>query len=182
MKTVHFDIDTQIDFMFPAGALYVPGAEKLLPGIEQLNRYAVEHGIPLVSTMCAHSEDDEEFKTWPAHCVVGTTGQQKPASTQVGQIILEKQKLDLFTSPELEPLLAKLAADHYVVYGVVTEYCVKCAAMGLLKHGQVTLITDAIQTLNPKDAEAMIQEFTSQGGALQTIQSYCLEGAAPGRG
>jgi len=26
MKTVYFDIDTQIDFLFPAGSLYVPGA------------------------------------------------------------------------------------------------------------------------------------------------------------
>ena len=25
-----FDIDTQIDFLFPAGSLYVPGAERLL--------------------------------------------------------------------------------------------------------------------------------------------------------
>ena len=31
MKTVFFDIDTQIDFVYPAGALYVPGAEHILP-------------------------------------------------------------------------------------------------------------------------------------------------------
>ena len=30
MKTVFFDIDTQIDFVFPAGALYAPGAESIL--------------------------------------------------------------------------------------------------------------------------------------------------------
>src|SRR5438874_6511580 len=145
MKTVYFDIDTQIDFIFPAGALYVPGAERILPAIEQLNRYAVTHGIPVVSTTCSHAEDDDEFKQWPAHCVAGTTGQLKPASTLVGktavvpnrqvevdpggaqQIILEKQQLDLFTNPNLHRLLEVLQADHYVVYGVVTEYCVKCA-------------------------------------------------------
>ena len=33
MKTVFFDIDTQIDFLYPAGALYVPGAERILPEI-----------------------------------------------------------------------------------------------------------------------------------------------------
>ena len=31
MTTVFFDIDTQIDFMYPAGALYVPGAERIVP-------------------------------------------------------------------------------------------------------------------------------------------------------
>ena len=40
MKTVFVDVDTQIDFLFPAGALYVPGAEALVPKIAALNRYA----------------------------------------------------------------------------------------------------------------------------------------------
>ena len=27
MKTVYVDVDTQLDFLYPAGALYVPGAD-----------------------------------------------------------------------------------------------------------------------------------------------------------
>ena len=201
MTTVFFDIDTQIDFMFPAGALYVPGAERLLPANERLNRYAVEHGFPLISSMDAHSENDPEFKTWPAHCVVGTTGQLKPASTMVGktavvpnspadiniagarQIILEKAKLDLFTNPNIQHLLDKLQAARYVIYGLVTEYCVKCAAMGLLATGKpVTLITDAIETLNRADSEAMMAEFTKRGGVLQSVQSCCQADGFPAAG
>ena len=49
-----FDIDTQIDFVVPGGALYGPGAERVIPAVAALNRYAGEHGIPLISTMCAH--------------------------------------------------------------------------------------------------------------------------------
>jgi nicotinamidase/pyrazinamidase len=198
MKTVFFDIDTQLDFMFPAGALYVPGAERILPAIERLNRFAVEHRIPLVSTTCAHSENDDEFKTWPAHCVVGTTGQLKPCSTLVGktavipnvagdveiagaqQIILEKSKLDLFTNPNIGQLLDRLRADHYVVYGVVTEYCVQCAAMGLLAAGKaVTLITDAIETLDRAASDAMLDAFTKQGGVVRSAQNYCQADGFP---
>jgi nicotinamidase-related amidase len=51
MKTVFFDVDTQIDFMYPAGALYAPGAEKILNKIADLNRYAAANGFPVVSTM-----------------------------------------------------------------------------------------------------------------------------------
>jgi hypothetical protein len=61
MKAVFFDIDTQIDFLFPAGSLYVPGGEQLLPALSRLNHYAAAHGIPVVSSMCAHAEDDPEF-------------------------------------------------------------------------------------------------------------------------
>src|ERR1700685_2510519 len=81
MKTVFFDIDTQVDFLYPAGALYVPGAEKIVEQIATLNRFAAAQGIPVISTMDAHAEDDPEFKAWPPHCVVGTAGQQKPAAT-----------------------------------------------------------------------------------------------------
>ena len=178
MKTVFFDIDTQIDFVYPAGALYVPGAERMLPTIAELNRHA-----PLViSTVDAHSEDDPEFKSFPHHCVVGTTGQQKPASTLldsratlpdapegVRQVILEKQKLDCFSNPHLRPLLAKLGAERYVVYGFVTEICVRCAAFGLLETGKrVELVTDAIKALDERAAQKMFSAFTAAGGVLTT--------------
>src|SRR5215510_6952206 len=167
MKTVFFDIDTQIDFMFPAGALYVPGAERLVPIIAQLNHSAEI----VVSTMCAHTGNDPEFRQWPPHCIVGTTGQLKPQSTlrASGQIILEKQQLDLFTNPNLPKLLQELSADEYVVYGVVTEYCVRLAALGLLETGKpVTLVTDAIQSLRAADGESTLQAFTAGGGKLAT--------------
>ena len=171
MKTVFFDIDTQIDFVYPAGALYVPGAERLLPNIAELNRRA-----PLViSTMDAHSEDDPEFKIYPHHCVVGTAGQQKPAVTlrEGGQqIIIEKQQLDCFSNPRLAPLIAELKPDRCVVYGVVTELCVRCAAFGLLKLcPRVELVTDAIKALNEQTARKMFDEFTAAGGFLTTAAS-----------
>src|SRR5579883_2163607 len=81
VKKAFFDIDTQIDFLFPAGALYAPGAERVIGPVARLNRFAAESGIPLVSSMCAHPENSEEFKVWPPHCVAGTFGQQKPAAT-----------------------------------------------------------------------------------------------------
>jgi nicotinamidase/pyrazinamidase len=177
MKTVFFDIDTQIDFVYPAGGLYVPGAEHILPVVGELNRRA-----PLViSTMDAHSEDDPEFQIFPPHCVLGTAGQHKPAVTlldqrvtvpapvtaDVRQLILEKQHLDCFTSPYLEPLLAELDANRYVVYGVVTEICVRHAVFGLLKSGKpVELVTDAVKALDEQKAREMFTAFTAAGGRL----------------
>lgn len=166
MKTVFVDVDTQIDFVYPAGALYVPGAEHILPVVGELNRCAPV----LISTMDAHTEDDPEFQMFPPHCVVGTTGQHKPAITLVdGQLIVEKQKLDCFSSPQLQPLLARLNADRYVVYGVVTEICVRHAAFGLLRTGKpVEIVTDAVKALDEHKASEMFREFTALGGRLTT--------------
>ncbi|MGA3074448.1 MAG: cysteine hydrolase [Bryobacteraceae bacterium] len=172
MKTVFVDVDTQIDFLFPAGALYVPGAARLLPAIARLNHFAAAQGIPLISTTDAHREDDPEFRQWPPHCVAGTTGQLKPAETLVGagQIVVEKQALDVFSNPDFPALLDSLGADRYVVYGVAAEYCVRCAITGLLATGkQVALVTDAIAAVNSEDGARALAEFTARGGSLTTL-------------
>ena len=192
MTTVFFDVDTQMDFLFPSGALYVPGAERITPAVIRLNRYAAERGIPVISDVDAHGEDDPEFRDWPPHCVAGAIGQQKPKETLLDkrvvvpstpadyaiegaqQIILEKQTLDCFTNPNLPGLLKRLDAGRYVVYGVVTEFCVRCAALGLLHTGgRVDLVTDAIRTLNEEDGRRTIEEFTASGGLLTTVEQVC---------
>ncbi|HEY3742670.1 MAG TPA: isochorismatase family protein [Bryobacteraceae bacterium] len=164
--TVFFDVDTQLDFVSPAGSLYVPGAEKRIPAIAALNRRAPR----LISTVDAHSEDDVEFKSWPPHCVLGTLGQRKPSDLLVPkQIIFEKVTTDAFLNPRLLPLLAELNADRYVVYGVVTEICVRFAALGLLATGKpVDIVTDAIEALSPEAAEAFFKEVTARGARLVT--------------
>ena len=165
--TVFFDVDTQLDFVNPSGSLYVPGAEKRIPAIAALNRRAPR----LVSTVDAHSENDVEFRTWPPHCILGTLGQRKPSETLVGsaQIIFEKTTTDAFLNPRLLPLLGELGADRYVVYGVVTEICVRFAALGLLATGKpVDVVTDAVELLSPEAASAFYTEFAARGGRLVT--------------
>lgn len=181
MQAVFVDVDTQVDFLYPAGALYVPGGERLVPAIARLNHFAAAHGIPLISTTDAHSEDDAEFRDWPPHCVVGTAGQLKPSETLVetGQVIIEKQALDVFTNPGFAALLERLQAGRYIVYGVATEYCVHRAAMGLLRTGTpVSLVTDAIAAVQHHDGERSINEFTAAGGTLTTISELGLASAA----
>jgi nicotinamidase/pyrazinamidase len=194
---VFFDIDTQLDFMLPAGALYGPGAERLIPAIARLNRYAGEHSIPLVSSTDAHPEDAREFREWPPHCVTGTFGQQKPWATLLSprvtipwistldlsaldpsakQIIIEKNDLDVFSNPNLPGLLDKLDATECYVYGVFIDYCVRCALMGLLRSGRrVFLVTDASARISNPAGDTAIRNFTAAGGSLVSMVD-----AAPG--
>ena len=192
MKTLFFDIDTQLDFLYPAGALYVPGAEHAVANIARLNHYAAVHAIPVISTTDAHPEDDPEFQQWPPHCIAGTTGQHKPEATLLArrivipnrevplaieraqQVIIEKQKLDSFTAPNFARVVELLDADRFVIYGVVTEVCVLFAARGLLKYGKpLTLVTDAVAGLTDAGSQAAIEEILAGGGALATANEIC---------
>ncbi len=195
MKTIFFDVDTQLDFLYPAGALAVPGAQDIIQALVELTGFAAANRIQVISTADAHAEDDAEFKTWKPHCVIDTTGQQKAAGTllerrlilstergaiqelrsrlvDASQIIVEKQKIDCFTNPNLRPLLDLLNADRYVVYGVVTELCVQCAAFGLLSLGaRVELVTDAIKSLSAPEEREAVRRFEAEGGRLTTLSA-----------
>jgi nicotinamidase/pyrazinamidase len=188
MRTVFVDVDTQLDFLFPTGALYVPGAERILPAVASLNRHAAARGIPLLSTLDAHAEDDPEFAAWPPHCVAGTLGQRKPAATllesrvvipnrdtsavleDARQYILEKQTIDVFETKTLRRVLDALRADRYVVYGVVTEICVLRAVRGLLAPDkQVVVVAGAIQALSADKAAQALGEIRSLGGSVEEL-------------
>jgi len=182
MTTVFVDVDSQLDFLYPAGALYVPRAERIVPAIAHLNRYAAQNRIPVISTTDAHFEDDPEFRVWPRHCVAGTLGQRKAESTLLDrrvtipnrdcelaiegaqQIIVEKQTVDVFAAPNLGRVVYRLPADRYVVYGVVTEICILYAVRGLHKLSKpVIVVTDAIETLKAEDSARALAEIRSLG-------------------
>ena len=178
MKTVFFDVDTQLDFISPCGALYVPGAEAIVPALARLTRFAADHAIPVISTLDTHQENDPEFPRYrfPAHCVEGTWGHAKIGATLGAprQRFIKKSGFDCFASAELSPALDELKAERYVVYGVVTEICVQCAAMGLLRTGaRVELVEDAVKELDEAKAQAFLVEFVGKGGVLTTVDRVC---------
>jgi nicotinamidase/pyrazinamidase len=190
-NTILWCVDAQKDFMLPGGKLYVPGAEKLLPNIRRLAD-AVRNGRAfLVSHGCFHIPDDPEFQTFPPHCIKGTPGADfvleavakdyVQVSNQAGsslpedflrkqQIILEKQTLDIFESRHADAMLERLDRDsEFIVFGVVTEYCVRFAAKGLLERGRkVSVVRDAIETLSAEAGKQTISELTTLGANFVT--------------
>lgn len=187
---IFWEVDTQSDFMLPGGKLYVPGAEKLLPNIRKLTDAARQGQVFLVSHGCYHTKDDPEFKTFPPHCIKGTAGaayvpealtekvftvpndstvKLPPDLTPYQQIHLEKQTLDIFESRHANELVKRLPAAEFVVFGVVTEYCVRFAAKGLLERGRrVSVVQDAIETLKTEDGERAIAELKTLGARFVT--------------
>jgi nicotinamidase/pyrazinamidase len=86
------------------------------------------------------------------------------------QIILEKQTLDIFESRHANALLGRLGrAAEFIVFGVVTEYCVRFAAKGLLERGRrVSVVADAIEALSPEAGQRTISELAALGATFVT--------------
>ena len=190
-NVVFWEVDAQADFMLPGGKLYVPGAEKLLPNIRRLTDAARQGRVFLVSHGCYHTKDDPEFAIFPPHCVEGTAGAKLVPEALTGkvvtvpnqaaaslpsdlspyqQILLEKQTLDIFESRHADELVKRLGPDvEFVVFGVVTEFCVRFAAKGLLERGRrVSVVQDAIESLNSEDGKRTVAELQALGARFIT--------------
>ncbi|HUI41185.1 MAG TPA: nicotinate phosphoribosyltransferase [Terriglobia bacterium] len=198
---VFLDVDTQIDFMSPGGALYVPGAEQLVPNLRRLMEYARSSGVPVISSADAHAPDDPSFAQWPPHCLVGTPGQRRIPETQghstlvvpnvpgafhaadwKEQVVLEIEKRDysVAANPNFNAVLALLGPCRFVVFGVATEYCVKESALALRRlRIPVDVVVDAIRALTEEGARAAIEEMVAAGVRLVTTQEVCSSALEP---
>jgi nicotinamidase/pyrazinamidase len=188
---IFWEVDAQADFMLPGGNLYVPGAEKLLPNLRRLTDAARQGQVFLVSHGCFHVPNDPEFEIFPPHCVKGTAGAElvpealteqvvrvpNSAATKLPedlfayqQILLEKQTLNIFESRHADELVERLGnRAEFVVFGVVTEYCVSFAAKGLLERKRrVAVVQDAIETLKQEDGQKTIAELARLGARMIT--------------
>src|ERR1022692_2867496 len=197
-KIVFWEVDTQVDFMLPGGKLYVPGAERLLPNIRTLTDAARQGRVLLVSHGCYHAKDDPEFNTFPPHCIKGTPGSAVVPEARTEKVLtvpnvltatlpqdlskyqqihLEKQMLDIFESRHAAELVKRLGNHtEFVVFGVVTEYCVRFAAMGLIERGRrVFVVQDAIETLKVEDGQRTVAELEALGATfITTAQALAL--------
>jgi len=84
MDTLFWDVDTQSDFMMPAGKLYVPGAEEIIETVSNVRRLALDNGFSMMADIDWHSADDPEIsqtpdfkETFPPHCMAGQPGSER---------------------------------------------------------------------------------------------------------
>src|SRR5436309_231218 len=131
-------------------------------------------GVVHVASADDHELTDDEIseqpdfeRTYPPHCLRGTRGARKIPETEQEdpvpitleriperylegrEFLLLKKNFDVFTNPNAERLLDRLAPDEIVVFGVATDVCDDAAIRGFLERGrQVAFVEDAARGLD----------------------------------
>jgi nicotinamidase/pyrazinamidase len=132
-------------------------------------------------------------ETFPEHCMRGTAGQLKIEETALrnplviepepqdpvalaarvrahdGDILFHKHWFDVFTNPNLLPVLDALAPERIVLYGVALDVCDKYAMEGLLRLRPgiaLTLVTDAVRAIDPAAGTALLEDWRRRGVRL----------------
>jgi len=189
--------------MLAGGKLYVPGAEKRIANMRRLVDVARAGKVFLISSADQHAPNDPEFARFPPHCVKGTSGAEilaelkatkimsipndknfsaLPNLNEFQQVVLEKQTLDVFDNPNTERLLGQFSGNQeFAVFGVVTEFCVRLAAKGLLDLGRrVVIVADAIETLDANEGRRTLDELATRGARLITTgEALALANSSP---
>ncbi len=134
-------------------------------------------------------------ETFPDHCMRDTPGQRKIAETTLrdplviepepqdpaalaarvrahrGDLLFHKHWFDVFTNPNLLPALDALAPERIVLYGVALDVCDRYAVEGLLRerpHIPLSVVTDAVRTIDSKTGETLLGEWRRHGVRLVT--------------
>jgi nicotinamidase/pyrazinamidase len=189
-----WDVDTQVDFMFPDGKLYVLHAEETVPAMARLVEAAREAGIVHVASADDHELTDAEISeepdyrtTYPPHCLRGTRGARKIPETEQQdpvpitferlperyfagrEFLLLKKSFDVFTNPNTEPLLDWLDPDEIVVFGVATDVCDDAAIRAFLARGRkVRFVEDAAKGLDEGRVAACTAAWREAGVEFTT--------------
>ena len=199
MTSVFWDVDTQVDFMRPDGRLYVDGAETIVANLAALTDFAHGNGIRIVGSSDNHDPTDDELSgipdfvdTFPPHCLRGTEGQARIPETvlrdvlvvepedtpadvvrlienHAGDILFHKHYFDVFTNPNVSPVVEGLGVDEVVLYGVALDVCNRYAVEGLLsRHPGValTVVTDAVRAIKEDGRNALLGDWQRRGVAL----------------
>ena len=193
---VFWDVDTQVDFIHPHGKLYVNGAETIVPKLAVLTDFAHLSGIRIVGSSDNHELTDDELSespdfadTFPPHCLRGTPGQARIPETTLhdvfivepedeiadvvarldshpGDILLHKRYFDVFTNPNVAPVVDALGIDEVVLYGVALDVCNRYAVEGLLQrfpNVAVTVVTDAVRAIDEDARGSLLKEWQRRG-------------------
>ncbi len=165
------------DFAHRKGIRIVASADDHVPGHPELS------GTP------------DFLTTFPDHCMRGTPGQRKIAATRLrnplvfepvkqdpravaaqvrahgGAILFHKYTFDVFTNPNVLPVVDALAPSRIVLYGVALDVCNRYAVEGLLHHRPdipLTLVTDAVRAIHPDTGAALLEKWERRGVAMAT--------------
>ena len=153
--------------------------------------------------------DEPDFReTFPPHCMRGTPGQAKIPETMLrrplviepdlqdptalrrrvrvhdGDLLFHKHWFDVFTNPNVEPVLAELDPSHIVLYGVALDVCNRYAIEGLLTRRpgtRLTAVTDAMKPIDAAAGDRLLAAWTARGVTLKTTDQIpaLLDGPGP---
>lgn len=171
-------IDMLNDFVKENGSLIVPKAKSLIPNQKKLLDAFNRRNMRVLHLVDNHQPDDDEFKQWPPHAVIGTWGSQiidelKPDSK--GQVV-PKRRYSGFFGTDLDLRLREKKIESVLLVGVLTDICVMYTAADALSRGyKVGVISDGTASSSDENHEFALKHMKEVLGATILTSKEAVE-------
>lgn len=142
------------------------------------------------------TDNPDWVTTFPPHCMRGTDGQRKIDATTLrspllfqpvpldqddvrlavrehrGDFLLNKPGTDVFRwNPNAATVLATLAPERVIVYGVATDFCTRAAVEGIARlrpEATLMVVEDAIRGINEDTSAMLVSDWRARGYNVTT--------------
>lgn len=156
-------IDMLEDFLRPSGALTVGrNADLVIAGTVEVLARARERQQPVIYVCDRHRPDDEEFKVYPPHCLIGSKGAEivHELAPLPGEAVVSKRRYSGFFATDLDLLLRERGVRSLTLAGVCTDICILFTAADARMRGyQVSVPTRAVGSFDAHGHQEALRQL-----------------------
>ena len=148
------------------GALADKNINKVTPNIIKLIEKAKDKNYHIVAFKDCHSLLDSEFKTYPVHCLKGTSESELIDELKVYENemqLIEKNTTNGFITKDFQNIVKNIKIDNVYVSGCCTDICVQDFVTSYLKYikennlkTKIYVVDDACYTFNNENHNASL--------------------------
>lgn len=176
-RTAVLIVDMLRDFCDPAGAMPLPDSDALYPVQNAIVRAARDKGAMIGWVVDAHRPGlrrDREFLKRAPHCIEGTPGVEimPELDRQAGDFTFLKRRFSAFFGTDLDLTLRDNLIDTLVVFGVVTNICVRSTVHDAFFNGyQVVVPHDACAATGPREQASSLYDIATHFGIVTDAEA-----------
>lgn len=195
-RRILVDVGTQRDLFIAEGKSCIRNHRRVLANIRRVMAWVRRDHIRVISTVQIFNGNGNGQRH--TCCLAGTDGARKISYTRLGrclefdsdgytdfardifdqydQVIQVIRSDDPFEEPRADRILSEVKATDFFVIGGLAETTVKYTVLGLLlRRKNVTVITDAVGSIEKHPAEIAMRQMQAKGARM--IDSKTLFGS-----
>lgn len=155
------------------GALSDKNINRIVPNIVAGVKKALSQGDVAIAFRDCHKMDDEEFKSYPPHCLKGSKESElidelKPYEKQM--IVIDKNTTNGFNTEEFKQLISSNHFSEIEICGCCSDICVTDLAYSLARYLSERKIDTTI-----KINENMIDTFNAPNHNADEVNRNCID-------
>lgn len=165
-------VDMINEFCKPGGKMVLPGYERLVPPQLAVIDNAREHNMPIFWVHDVHRKNmrrEREFLKRSPHGEEGSWGTEVISDLKAREddIHIIKRRYSSFYQTDLDLTLKDMMIEQVIVFGVVTNICVRSTVADAFFEGYEILVPqDCCAATGPREQESSLYDIATHFGVV----------------